>query len=61
MDYFLGKYKLLKLSEGIEKLDNLVADEETEMLSKIYVPFKRVRCFALAGMALAYRPKDLGV
>lgn len=35
MDYFLGKYKLLEI-EGMEKLDNPVADEEIEISSKIY-------------------------
>lgn len=37
MDYFLGKYKVVKLSKRMEKLDNPVADEETEILSKIYL------------------------
>ena len=34
MDYFLGKYKLLKWSEETEKLDNPVADGEIEKVVK---------------------------
>ena len=44
MDYFLGKYKLLKWSEETEKLDNPVADGEIEKVVKIYI-LKRARCF----------------
>lgn len=42
--YFLGKYKLLKFSEGIEKLNNPVADEEVEKIVED-TPFKRARYF----------------
>ena len=44
MDYFLGKCKLLKLLEGMEKVDNPVADEEIEKIIKD-ISFKRARCF----------------
>lgn len=43
MDYFLGKYKVLKLSKRMEKLDNPVADEETNIVKD--TPFERARCF----------------
>lgn len=34
MDYFLGKQKLLKWSEEMEKLDNPVANGEIEKVVK---------------------------
>ena len=43
-DYFLGKYKLLKFSEGIEKLDSPVADEEVDGTVQD-TAFKRARYF----------------
>lgn len=42
--YFLGKCKLLKFSEGIEELNNPVADEEIEKIVED-IPFKRARYF----------------
>lgn len=43
-DYFLGKYKLLKFSEGIEKLNNPVADTEIEKTVED-IPFKSASYF----------------